>query len=86
MPFSNEAFGPDVIEAMSAAYEKACTTLQLGAHSKLAREVLASHIIDLAQQGCTDADKLYAEVLKLFGLERIHRDGESPPLSPNTAH
>jgi hypothetical protein len=64
MPFSSEAFEPEVISAMAAAYERVCETIQPGPHAALAKEILAGRIIVLAHQGHTDADKLYAEVLK----------------------
>ena len=82
MPFRNEAFEPEVIKAMSQAYEKACVTIQAGPHAQLAKEILAKRIIQLARQGCTDPDKLCAEVLKVFGFERIHEGGASPSLTP----
>jgi hypothetical protein len=84
MPFRNEAFEPEALKAMSAAYEKACAAIQPGPHAGLAKEVLAKRIIALAQGGCTDPERLCSEVLKIFGLERMV-DGTSPPLSP-TAH
>jgi hypothetical protein len=79
-PFRNEAFEPDVLQAMSAAYEKACVTIQAGPYAELAREIVAKHVIELARQGCTDADKLCTEVLKVFGFEGIH-NGASAPLA-----
>jgi len=82
MPFRNEGFDPEVLKAMTDAYEKACATMRTGPHAELAKEVLAKRIIELARGGCTDADKLCAEVLKTYGLERIYADGPSPPLSP----
>ena len=82
MPFRNESFDPEVLKAMTDAYERACKTMQAGPQSELVKEILARRIIELAQGGCTDADKLYAEVLKVYGLERIYAGGASPPLSP----
>jgi hypothetical protein len=55
---------------MSAAYDKACATIQAGPHAELTKEILAKRTIELARQGCTDADKLCAEVLKVFRFER----------------
>ena len=82
MPFSNEAFDPDVLKAMSAAYEKACVTIKTGPHADVAREIVAKRIIGLARQGYSDADKLCAEALKELGLPRTRPDGGRPPLSP----
>jgi hypothetical protein len=70
---------------MTDAYEKACVTIQAGPQAELAKEIIAKRIIELARQGCTDADKLCAEVLKVFGFERIYADGLGPPVAP-TAH
>jgi hypothetical protein len=78
MPFKNEGFPPELNAAMSIAYDKACTSIQPGPHAELAKEILAKRIIVLAQQGHTDADKLYAEVLKAFDFDRVRPD----PLAP----
>jgi hypothetical protein len=48
------AFGPAAIEAMSRAFEEACTTLQVYAGDEKGREIIATRIIDLARGGLID--------------------------------
>jgi hypothetical protein len=69
-PFKHEAFEPEITAAMSAAYERACASIETGPYSELAKEILARRIIELARQGHADADALYAEALETFGFDR----------------
>jgi hypothetical protein len=83
MPFRNEAFEPEVISVMNAAYEKVCSSIQAGPHAEIAKEIAARRIIALVRQGWTDADRLCSEVLKASGLER-RVEGGGPPIAPTT--
>ena len=60
------AFGPAAIEAMSKAFEEACTALQVYAGDEKGREIIATRIIDLARGGLIDPtalrDRVIAEV------------------------
>jgi hypothetical protein len=67
IPFGNEAFEPEIIAAMSDAYEKACVAIPEGNPGKLVRELVAKRIIALAQQGYRDREKMYADAMISFG-------------------
>jgi len=69
IPFQTQAFEPDVISAMSAAYERACGSVPKGNPGKLVRELLAKRIIELAQQGFRDPETMYAEAMNSYGLD-----------------
>ena len=55
------AFGPAAIEAMSKAFEEACTALQIYAGDD--REIIATRIIDLARGGLIDPTALRDRVI-----------------------
>jgi hypothetical protein len=84
MPFRNEAFEPEIISVMNAAYEKVCSTIQAGPHAEIAKEIAARRIIALVRQGWTDAERLCSEVLKVSGLVGIRIEGGGPPIPPTT--
>ena len=69
-PFFQEDvyFEPDVIEAMGAALEKACQSLNGSAQSHLLREMVAKGIIAAARDGERDPDQLCEEALKALGF------------------
>ena len=56
------AFDPDVIKAMSDALERACHALNVNGHLR-DREVIAARIIDLVQNGVTDAKALSGRIV-----------------------
>jgi len=58
------AFGPDVIEAMAAAFEEACSTLGLAAVTDPLRLLVAEKIIDCAKTGEHDRARLRDCALK----------------------
>jgi hypothetical protein len=53
----NCAFEPEAIDVMATAFEDACRALGLG-DSHPRREYIAKTVIELAQQGERDADRL----------------------------
>jgi hypothetical protein len=67
----SSAFDPDAIKVMSDALERACRALNVNGHRRN-REVIAARIIDLAQNGITDAkalsDRVVAERMALDSL------------------
>jgi hypothetical protein len=62
MPFqrllSENAFGPEEIVLLSTAYEGALRSLGLSNRTDPATEMVAKKIIQLAQQGIRDPDRL----------------------------
>ena len=57
------AFDPDAITAMSKAFEEACNALKVFAGDQQGREIIATHIIDLARTVVIDAKALYDRVV-----------------------
>jgi hypothetical protein len=60
----NEAFEPDVIEEMSAAFMDACKTLGLVDRADPLTEIVAQRVIELAQRGIRTRAELYAMTVK----------------------
>ena len=58
IPFlQDDAFGPDALRAMSTALEEVCRMLKVD-RDQGAREVMAVRIIELAQRGECDPERL----------------------------
>lgn len=62
----NQAFDPETIEAMSAAFTKACASLGLLERSDRMTELVAWQIIEAAQRGIRNDTVLYLTVLQEF--------------------
>jgi hypothetical protein len=60
----NEAFGPDEIEVLTTAFEQALRALGLADRSDSATEIVARRIIEFAQRGERDPDRLQERVLQ----------------------
>src|SRR5215472_15506104 len=65
---AHQAFEPEVIETMSAAFVAACKVLHLKVGDDPATRVVAEKVINLAQHGVRDPDELRTMTLKEFGL------------------
>jgi hypothetical protein len=61
---NNHVFGPDEINVLAAAFEGALKTLRLTDRSDPATEMVAKKIIDLAQQGVRDPERLRQMAVK----------------------
>ena len=71
-PFLKGAvFGPDVISAMSTAFEDVCKTLEASDHSDVTKEMIAAKIIQMTQGGETDPIVLRKMVLSELGLPQL---------------
>ena len=67
-PFlAGQAFDPETIEAMSAAFVAACDALHLKVGDDPTTRVVAEKVINLAQRGIRDPDVLRTMTLKEFG-------------------
>ena len=55
----NEAFDPEQIEIMSAAFLDACATLRLAARTDPAAQLVAARVIELAQRGIRSRTELF---------------------------
>ena len=60
----NEAFEPELIEAMSAAFTEACSTLGLADRTDPMREIVARKIIEAAQSGLRTQVALYMSAIQ----------------------
>jgi hypothetical protein len=65
---SHQAFEPEIIETMSAAFVAACDTLYLKIGADPATRFVAEKVIELAQRGIRDPDVLRIMTLREFGL------------------
>ena len=67
-PFlAHQAFDPEIIETMSAAYLAACDALHLKVGDDPTTRVVAEKVINLAQRGIRDPIMLRTMTLKEFG-------------------
>ena len=64
---AHQAFEPEVIETMSAAFVAACDALHLKVGDDPTTRVVAEKVINLAQRGIRDPDVLRTMTLKEFG-------------------
>jgi hypothetical protein len=65
---SGEAvFPPDVIRAMSLAFDEVCERLSIAETADAAREMVASRIVELARKGERNPEHLRDEALKSIG-------------------
>src|SRR5262249_5038924 len=63
----SQVFEPETTLAMGVAFEKACRRLGLSLTPDAMTESVAKVIIDLAEGGETDAERLYQRALAHFG-------------------
>ena len=66
--FKDAAFDPDAIEALGAAYDKACRSLHDIGQPAIVQEVIARRIIQVAQTGERNPDRLCAQALLALGF------------------
>ena len=65
--FNELMLGPERIEAMHKAYERACASLQLTGHCiDQITDVVALKILELAKAGETDPELMCGQVLAYF--------------------
>jgi hypothetical protein len=60
---SGGSFNPDAVEALTAAYERACTTLNLVDRTDPLTEIIARMIVERAKRGELDPVRLCEAVL-----------------------
>jgi hypothetical protein len=78
-PFLRDAvFEPDEIAALALAFEDICREMDLPVTATVAREVVATRIIDLAREGLVDPAGLKGRLLREVRLaRRASMDGET---------
>jgi hypothetical protein len=67
---AGQAFEPELIEQMSAAFIRACETMGLSVMDDPATRLVARTIIDLAERGVRDAETLLKMTLREFATEK----------------
>jgi hypothetical protein len=68
-PFlAGQAFEPELIQQMSAAFVRACEALRLEPTDDPATRLVARTIIELAERGVRDAETLLKMTLQEFGI------------------
>ncbi len=69
-PFlKNQAFDPEMVAAMSAAFQKACLRLGLSRTADRSAEGVAAAVIRVANTGESDPDRMCRLALMEFGFE-----------------
>jgi len=68
--FKDCAFDPTATEVMGSAYDRACKALHDIGQSDIVREVIARRIIEVAQTGERDPERLCARALFALGINR----------------
>jgi hypothetical protein len=76
---AHQAFEPEVIETMSAAFVAACEALHLKVGDDPETRFVAEKVIELAQRGISDPDELRTMTLKEFGLDESGAPREWTP-------
>jgi hypothetical protein len=70
-PFlAGQAFEPELIQQMSAAFVRTCEALRLEVIDDHATRLVAKTIIELAERGFRDADALSEMSLREFGIDK----------------
>jgi hypothetical protein len=73
-PFlAGQAFDPETISKMSAAFENACAALSIKLVDDAAARLVAQKVIELGQRGVKDVETLIAMTLEQF--EHVNRPG-----------
>jgi hypothetical protein len=62
------AFDPEVVAAVTTAYQMATDHLRRDSYTDLVRDIIAKRIIDTAQQGERDPDELCRSVFAALGI------------------
>ena len=69
IPVQNGWFDDTATSAMGEAFDKACKSLRYLGSGCTAREIIATRIIEAAENGERDVTRLYEQALKAFGSE-----------------
>ena len=83
--FKDCAFNPQATQVMGAAYEKACEALHDIGQPDIVKEIIARRIIEVAQTGERDIDRLCERALLALGFrERPLANCTSDPTAPSS--
>jgi hypothetical protein len=83
LPFLRDAvFEPDETQALAVAFDEICRAMDLPVSATVAREVVATRVIDLAREGLIDPALLTGRVLgEVRTARQLLPDSEMPPPS-----
>ena len=84
IPIQNVAFDDTATSAMGEAFDKACKSLRYLGSGCTAREIIATRIIEAAENGERDPARLHEQALIPFGFEDmsilVFSVGRDPPV------
>jgi hypothetical protein len=83
--FGEVSFDPETLRIMGEAFDKACGALNWTQRPPILNEGLANRIIEFAQAGERDSDRLCRRALRVFGIIRPVEVGP-PPTIRSKAH
>ena len=67
-PGIDVAWDPEVVAALTKAYHRATDQLRRNGYTDLVRDIIAKRILDSAQQGERDPDRLCRSALAALGI------------------
>ena len=68
--FRDSAFDPETTLVMGKAFDRACVALKDYGQPDLIKEIIAKRIVEVAQPGERDPDRLRERALQALGIER----------------
>lgn len=72
LPFlQNSVFDPELTHAMGQAFDRACQSLDDAGQPDIVKEIIAEKIVEIAQAGERDPDRLSERALLALGVDRI---------------
>ena len=74
-----QAFGPDVTRAMGVAFDEVCSTLEIDRTGVVQPRIVARKIVELAQMGEHDPERLRDRALESFRAGPPHPATRHPP-------
>jgi hypothetical protein len=80
-----QAFGPDVTRAMGVAFDEVCRTLEIDRTGVVQPRIVARKIIELAQMGENDSERLRDGALETFGFGASPSQAARPPAASRTS-
>jgi hypothetical protein len=76
---SRQAFGPDVTRAMGVAFDEVCSALAIDNTGVVQPRIVARKIVELAQMGEHDPERLRDRALESFGFVSRPPPTRRPP-------
>jgi hypothetical protein len=80
--YRNRAFEPETIAVMTSAYAEVCRRLGVSECDDQGTDKVAKAVIEYAQRGVSDPDRLRERVLQALRPQRVPRPGNVPGKIP----